>query len=193
MSRPVATAAGGAGLAPARVRGGPGPRTRGGALLALGIWSLAGVGCAALAPAPLEVPPGHRVVLGRIDLSQFGAQEALLEIDREGGGFRLDLPVGLGQRDLAITLPPGRYRILRVRLVNDRQTSPTHPLLEAGIAFEVGPEPAVYVGTLRLFSDLAARRVAFTVADEYDETVPRLRARHPGIGEPIARSLFHPA
>ena len=58
--------------------------------------------------------------------------------------------------------------------------------------FDVGREPAVYVGTLRLRSSLG-ERVDVVVADEYDATVPALRARYPEIGEPVARSLFRPA
>lgn len=178
---------------PARVWGFPGGRPRGGTLLALALLSLTMAGCALVRPGPLEVPPGYRVVLGRIDLSRFEAKEAFLEIVRDDGGIWLDLRVGEGQQDFAITLPPGRYRISRVRLVEDRQTSRNHTILYLQVTFEVGPEPAVYVGTLRLRSALGGQRLDVDVADDYDRAVPVLRARQPGIPETVARSLFRPA
>lgn len=178
---------------PARVWGSSGDRTRGGAWLALVLLSLAMAGCAVVRPGLLEVPPGYRVVLGRIDLSRFAASEALLEIVRDDGAIWLDLRVGAGRQDFVITLPPGRYRISRLRLVDDRQASPTHTILYLQVGFEVGPEPAVYVGTLRLLSALGGQKLDVTVADEYEQAVPALRARQPGIPETVARSLFRPA
>lgn len=170
----------------------PGRLVAGRVLLLAALCLVGVVGCALARPTPLDLPPGHRAVLGRIDLSRFEALEALLEIVREDGAFRHDLRMGLGRRDFAITLPPGHYRIFRVRLVDDRQTSPTQTIREIRVAFDVGPEPTVYIGTLQLISTFA-QKLHVSVLDEFDDTVPALRARHPDIAEPVARSLFRPA
>jgi len=146
------------------------------------------LGCAALRPGRLDVPPGHRAVLGRIDLRS-GALESLIEIVREDGAFRHDLRSGLGQHDFVITLPPGRYRIARVRLLQDRQTLDQHPVRELRVTFEVGAEPAVYVGTLRL-GEAFGERLLVAVVDEYETTVPALRARYPDLTGTISRSLM---
>jgi hypothetical protein len=147
------------------------------------------IGCGLGRPTPLDLPPGHRAVLGRIEIARFEAPEALLEIVREDGTYRHDLPVGLGPRDFVIGLPPGRYRVRRLTLTPGRFPVGTSPLRELTVGFEVGSAPAVYIGTLRLTGDFGGR-IETRVTDQYEETVPALRARHPDIGTDVARSLM---
>jgi hypothetical protein len=48
----------------------------------------------------------------------------------------------------------------------------------------------VYLGTLRLIGRTPPF-VEVEVRDEFDQTVPTMRARYPALGEPV-RSLFQP-
>jgi hypothetical protein len=147
-------------------------------------------GCAALRPAPLDVPAGHRVVMGRVDLERFGEAGVLVVILREDGAVRHELSVGLGGLDFAITLPPGLYRIVEVRTADDGRTLPTHTVFRPRLEFEIGADPAFYVGTLRIVTTLG--RTEAIVADEAPETLRVLRARHPNIPEAVVHSLLRP-
>jgi hypothetical protein len=170
---------------------GPLSRPRRGRLAALAAVAWAAAGCAALG-GTLEVPPGHRVVLGGIDLRRFREVEAVLEIVRSDEAYRHDLRVGPAPGAFAFTLPPGRYRVARVRLLESRRALPEQPAFDLDVGFEVAAAaPAVYIGTLRLVRDFGPR-VQAEVVDEYERAVPALRARHPEIGDGVARSLMRP-
>jgi hypothetical protein len=153
--------------------------------------ALVAVGCAAFGRQPLEVPPGHRVVLGRVDLGGFGVPEGILQIIKEDRSFDSALPIRLGQEDFAVTLPPGRYRVQELRAMKDHGSIPDDSIWPLQLTFEVGPEPAVYIGTLRLVSRFG-RNVAVTVVDEYDATVRTLRGLYTNLPEPVAHRLLQP-
>lgn len=155
------------------------------------ILALAAVaGCGLAKPVPLEVPPGHRVVLGRIDVSTLDVREAAIEIVKEDGGFHHEVWVGVGLEDFVLALPAGRYRIGRIRAMRDRRTFLDDPVRDLRLAFQAGPEPAVYIGTIRLTVVFRERRV--TVTDEYDRTVAALRARYADLPATIVRRLLVP-
>jgi hypothetical protein len=159
-------------------------------LVALGV-AVAVAGCGLMRPRLLDVPPGQRAVLGRVDLSLFTASEVLIQIVRTDGAFQHELYVGRGPQDFAIALPPGRYVVTEVRPIDQRLAFGNSRPRPVRVAFEVGPEPAVYVGTLRLVSALGSG-VQFTIADEFATTVPALRARYSDIPAEVARSIFQP-
>jgi hypothetical protein len=165
-------------------------RGRGRLAGAAAVWLLAG--CALAAPARLDVPPGQHVVLGRVDFAGLDTGEVALEIVKADGTFREELAVGLGQEDFALVLPAGAYRIVRVRLVKDRRPVTGDPVSDVRLAFQAGPEPAAYIGTLRLRADLR-ERVRVTVADEYERTVGALRGRYADLPAAIVRRLVTPA
>ncbi|HZS34566.1 MAG TPA: hypothetical protein VFC42_14480 [Methylomirabilota bacterium] len=157
--------------------------------VALAVAAAIAGGCAALGAGPLDIPPGHRVVLGGLDLSRFDAPEALLEVIREDGTFRRDVRVDPAQRAFVTTLPPGRYRVARLRVVDSAQTSPDVIAYDLRLGFDVAAAPTVYIGTLRVIREFATR-VRVEVLDEYDRTVPALRARHRDIPVPVERALM---
>lgn len=157
----------------------------------LAVWVLVAAGCAAVLRPSLDVPPGHRAVLGGLDLSRFPVTEGILEIVREGGGFDEAVRVGLGSRAFAISLPPGFYRVIRLRAFRDGHRFPNDAVWDVGLRFEVGREPAVYIGTIEVLGGWE-RRLRFRVLDEYDATVGVLRARYADIPEVVARSLLEP-
>lgn len=151
--------------------------------------SVAAVGCGAFGPVPLDVPPGHRAVLGRVDLLG-EVTEGTLDIVKDDRTFEHALPVGQGPGDFALVLPPGRYRIVRFRGAQQRQ-SVRAPVWELALAFEAGPEPAVYIGTLRLAATYGrAPRVAVT--DEYEATLRTLRTWYSDLPAVVARRLLVP-
>jgi hypothetical protein len=129
------------------------------------------------------------MVVGRVDLGRFDSSQVVLVLAREDGTYRHDLHVVRAAPDVVVALPPGRYRIPRIRLADDQRTlkSPEH--FDVRIEFVVGPEPTTYVGTLRLHSAFQAK-LDLSVDDEEEATVPALRARHPAIQAPVGRSLF---
>jgi hypothetical protein len=177
---------------PARAGLGPACRALGRRRLAgllLAGWALAG--CAALG-GRVDVPPGHRIVVGAVDLTRFEDAEALLDIVRADRTYQQSVRVSPVQRRFVVTLPPGFYRITRIVLLDSGVATPNQVAYDLPVAFEVGDAPTVYVGTLRIIRDFDSR-VRVEVLDEYDRTVPALRARHPEIREPVARALMRPA
>ncbi len=158
---------------------------------AIALIALSALGCAGLLRPPLDVPPGQRVVLGRLDLSAFDVGEGLLEIIREDGTFHETVRAGLSHRDFVVALPPGAYRVVRLRAFRDGRKFPNDPIWDLRLAFDVGPEPAIYIGTLRLRSHLG-HRLDTQVLDEYDDTLRVLRARHPDLPDVVGRSLLRP-
>lgn len=149
-------------------------------------------GCAAFRSAPLDVPPGHQVVLGEVIVRGFSVPSLVLDIVREDGGYRHELPVDAGRSQFVITLPPGRYRTARLRINDSGRTLPDEAWFQVGVGFEVGGG-AVYVGTLQIERVVFARQLRVTVQDEYDRTVPALRARHPELPAVVAKALMRPA
>jgi hypothetical protein len=59
------------------------------------------------------------------------------------------------------------------------------------VDFEVGAEPAIYIGTLRF--NLAFGRLRIVVVDEFDDTLRVVRRWHPDLPDPVVRSLASPA
>lgn len=170
----------------------PPAATRGGLrrLAAVVLFVVTGAGCAVFRPEPLDVPPGQRVVVGRIVLEGFDLTEAIVEIVRDDRSFDHALPVGIARRDFLIMLPPGRYRITTLRAFKDRDAVSSNPIVDLKASFEVGLEPAVYIGTLRIGSRFG-QSPAVTVADDYEETVRTLRGQHPDLPE-VTRQLLTP-
>jgi hypothetical protein len=166
-----------------------GRRRSAAALLVL--W-LAAAGCALTRPAPLEVPPGQRMVLGRVDLTATDIPEGYIEIVRDDRTFDYALPISRGTSDFAIALPPGRYSIARLRGGKDGPRVPNQVVWDVTpVTFEVGAEPAIYIGTLRFTPSLGRFRVV--VVDEFDDTLRVVRRWHPDLPTPVVRSLASPA
>jgi hypothetical protein len=153
---------------------------------------LTAAGCAVFQGGPLDVPPGHRLVLGGVDLTRFGESRVLLEIVREDGTFRRDLPVDASWSPFVVTLPPGRYQITRLRLTESGRTLQDETAFALRVEFEVGDAAAVYVGTLTLERVVFGPQLRVTVRDEYERTVPAIRARHPDLPSVVARALLRP-
>ena len=161
-------------------------------LAALALAAIAPAGCAALVREALDVPPGQQPVVGAVSISGLGGLDVVLDIAREDGSYRLDLTVDGGRRQFLITLPPGRYQIPRFRMNESRATSSGEVWFRLGVQFEVGGTP-VYVGTLRIERVVFGRELRITVLDEYERTVPAMRARYPELPPVVARALMRPA
>jgi hypothetical protein len=162
----------------------PSRRLRAGALLLVLISS----GCGLIKPAQLDVPPGHSAVVGRIDLTSIDVGQAIFDIVKEDGSFLHELVAGPGREDFALVLPNGRYWFLRVRTVKERGGFPNTAVAPLRVAFDVGPEPAAYIGTIRLEPDFR-QRYGVTIIDDYDRTVAVLRGRYADLPAEIVRRL----
>ena len=149
-------------------------------------------GCAAFRSAPLDVPPGHQAVLGEVIVRGFSVRSVVLDIVREDGGYRHELPVDAGRSQFVLTLPPGRYQIARLRINDSGRTVPDEAWFQVGVGFEVGGA-AAYLGTLQIKRVAFARQLRIAVQDEYDRTVPAMRARHPDLPPVVVRALMRPA
>jgi predicted metallopeptidase len=153
------------------------------------ILALVVAGCGVVGPRRLEVLPGQRVTLGRIELRGLDFDEVRVEIVREdrsyGAEIVLDHMVAL---DFMIGLPPGRYRIDQIRVQHERSAT-NEPVRRVQVAFEIGDAPATYLGTLRLHGEMGPR-VRAEVIDDYTRTVPRLRAQYVDFPATVARALM---
>jgi hypothetical protein len=147
------------------------------------------VGCGLAGPQRLELLPGHRVVLGRIETVGLDFDEVRVEVVREdrtyGTEIVLDHAVTL---DFAIGLPPGRYRIDQIQVQHERSGT-NEPFRRVRVAFEVGDAPASYLGTLRLRGEMGSR-VQAEVIDDYAQTVARLRRQYLDIPAAVTRALM---
>jgi hypothetical protein len=151
------------------------------------VLGLAAAGCGLARPAPLDVPPGQRVVVGRVDLNTNEIPEGIVEMARDDGTFDYPLAITRGTTDFAITLPPGRYRVARLRGGKDGPQVPNQVVWDVSpVTFEVGAEPAVYIGTLRFRPSQGRFRVL--VVDELDATLRVVRRWHPDLPA-VVRSL----
>lgn len=161
-------------------------RSRNLALLTMALMLL---GCGLAGPQRLELLPGHRVVLGRIETVGLDFDEVRVEIVREdrsyGTEIVLDHAVTL---DFAIGLPPGRYRIDQIQVQHERSGT-NEPFRRVRVVFEVGDAPATYLGTLRLRGEMGPR-VQAEVIDDYTSTVARLRTQFRDIPATVARALM---
>jgi hypothetical protein len=157
------------------------------AVVAMG--ALVAAGCAAFRRAPLDVPPGHRLVLGQVSMVGFGEPHVALDIVREDGTYQHELPVDATRSQFVITLPPGRYQVTRLRMNDSGRTFPDEMAFRLAVEFEVR-DPAVYVGTLQIERIVFMRQLRVTVQDEYERTVPALRARYPELPPMIMRALM---
>ncbi len=161
------------------------------AVLAAGM--LLAAGCSVFRREPLDVPPGHQAVMGEVVVMGFGAPpHVVLDIAREDGAFRHELPIDLARSPFLITLPPGRYLVQRLRINESGPSFPEEPWFQVGAEFSVG-QTAVYVGTLQLERVVFARKLRVTVQDEFDRLVPELRARYPELPPVVGRALMRPA
>jgi hypothetical protein len=159
---------------------------------ALVLGAIVSTGCAVFGKAPLDVPPGHRVVLGEVFTGGFEWPNVVLDIARDGGGYRHELSIDAARVPFLITLPPGRYQITRLRLNESGQTFANAPWFQVGVVFDV-EAPAVYVGTIRIERVVFGPRLRVEVRDEYDRTVPALRAQYPGLPSTVERALARPS
>ena len=151
------------------------------------------VGCLALAacglarPVPLDMSPEYRVVLGRVDITTFEVWEGVVDIERDDHTFTYQLPFGRNAYDFAIGLPRGRYRVMRIRGIKDSWSHPNDTVWDVKLGFDVGDEPAIYIGTLRFQSDFKQLRVS--VEDELDRTLALLRTRYSNLPDSVVRAL----
>jgi hypothetical protein len=166
-------------------------RSRRRGFVALLTVALAAGGCAAFRAEPLDVPPGHRVVLGEISISGFGETHVTLDIAREDGTFRHELPIDAALSPFVITLPPGWYQITRLRLNESGRIMREEMVFPLRIEFQVG-DAAVYVGTLQIDRITFGRQLGVQIRDEYDRTIPALRARRPDLPSVVVRGLARP-
>jgi hypothetical protein len=130
--------------------------------------------------------------LGGVDIARFGESHVVLEIARVEGGYRHELSVDAPRISFVITLPPGKYQILRLRVTESGRTFLNQTIFQLQVPFEVGDAPAVYVGTLQIERIAFAAFVRTAVQDDYDRTVSEIRARHPELPLVVARSLMQP-
>jgi hypothetical protein len=149
-------------------------------------------GCSVFRREPLDVPPGHQAVLGEVFISGFRRPHVVLDIAREDGSFQTELPVDTVRSDFLITLPKGRYQVTRLRINDGGQTFPDEAWFRIGATFDVG-DAAVYVGTLALERVVFGRQLRVMVQDNYERTVPAIRARYPELPPAIARAIMRPA
>jgi hypothetical protein len=149
-------------------------------------------GCGLGRPVPLDLLPGHRAVLARFEVTGFDASSVVLAVVREDGTYGVEVPVSPGGTDVALSLPPGSFVIPRLRVVQDRQSVSNVPIRYLAVAFSVGPAPATYIGTLRI-RGWFGEAVRLEVRDDYDRTVPVLRARYADIPETVERALMRAA
>jgi hypothetical protein len=149
-------------------------------------------GCGVLRPRPLDVTVTERVVLGKVDITLLQNDEILVDLAREDGAYPQQLYVGRGPHEFALALPPGRYVIGSIRLLSQRWALVDDPVRFLRVTFDVGDDPAVYVGTLRVAQGLGSRLEA-RVVDEYAATVAVLRGFYSNIPATIARALMKPA
>jgi hypothetical protein len=158
-------------------------------IVALAAAGLSVAGCGALR-TPLDVPPGHRLVLGEVGIAGFSEPRVVLDIAREDGTFRHELPVDLSRTPFVITLPPGHYQITRLRINDFGRNFPEEGAFPLRVAFDVGDAAAVYVGRLQIDRVVFLRQLRVTVQDDYDRAIPAFRARYPGLPPAIARALM---
>jgi hypothetical protein len=148
-------------------------------------------GCAAFREAPLDVPPGQQAVVGEVFISGFSMPHVVLDIAREDGSYRHELAVDAIRSPFVITLPPGRYQVTRLRINDGGQVFPDEAWFQIGVVFDVG-NTAVYVGTLLLERVVFARQLRVMVKDEYERTLPAMRARYPELPPAVARAIMRP-
>ena len=160
-------------------------------LAVVGLGAIVATGCAAFRQAPLDVPPGHQAVLGEVFISGFSTPHVVLDIAREDGSYRHELAVDAIRSPFVITLPPGRYQVTRLRINDMGQTLPDEAWFRIGVAFDVG-NAAVYVGTLTLERVVFGRQLRITVEDDYERTLPAMRARHPELPSVVVRAIMRP-
>jgi hypothetical protein len=132
------------------------------------------------------------VILGEVALSGFTDPQVVLEIVREDGAYRHDLPVDAARAPFVVTLPRGRYQVTRLRLNESGRPFPEETTFPLQVAFEVGDAAAAYVGRLRIERVAFARQLRVTVQDDYERAVPAFRARHPDLPPVVARVLMRP-
>jgi hypothetical protein len=155
--------------------------------------AIATAGCSMFRREPLDVPPGHQAVLGEIVVAGFGVPpHVVLDIAREDGSFRHELPVDAVRSTFVITLPPGRYQVQRLRINESGPAFPEEPWFRVGAEFTVG-DTAVYVGTLALERVVFNRQLRVTVQDDYERALPVLRTQFPELPSVIGRALMRPA
>jgi hypothetical protein len=153
---------------------------------------LAGLtGCGAFAPQPVDVAPGQRIVLGRVDLSSLELTQGIVDVVRQDGGFYRELEVSRDGPEFAVGLPPGRYRIVQVRGIKDGRAMPDRFVRYLNVSFDVGDAPAIYIGTLRLASGFGPAARA-TVVDEMEATLRALRGRYSDLPPEPTRALMTP-
>jgi hypothetical protein len=148
-------------------------------------------GCAAIAPQPVDVAPGQRLVLGRIDLSSLDVTQGIVDVVRQDGSFNRELQVSRDGPEFAVGLPPGRYRIVQFRGFKDARAMPDRFILYLDVGFDVGDAPAIYIGTLHLVTGFGSRARA-TVRDEMEGTLRVLRSRYSDVPPEPTRALMTP-
>jgi hypothetical protein len=160
-------------------------------MAAVTLASLAAAGCTAFTREPLDVPPGHRVVLGEIRISGF-VSAGVLEIVREDGTFRHELSVDRTTSPFVFTLPPGRYQITSLKILESGRTFRDETVFRVGATFDVGTA-AAYLGRIRIERSSFGRQVSVLVEDDYERAVPEMRTRYPELPAVVARALVRPA
>jgi len=158
---------------------------------ALAVGALLMVACGAFRREPLDVPPGHAVVLGEIFINGFATPHLTLDLSREDGGFQEQLPIDTMRSPIVMTLPPGHYLINNLRINEQRATGPETTNFRITVKFDVGA-PVVYIGTLQIERVAFLRQLRVTVKDEYERFVPAIREQYPELPAEIARSLAEP-
>jgi hypothetical protein len=161
-------------------------------LTALAVGALLVAGCGAFRREPLDVPPGHRIVLGEILVNGFSTTHLVLDFNREDGQFPDSITIDSQRSTFVITLPPGHYLIRNLRINEQGRTGPETTNFWIAVAFDVDAA-ATYTGTLKIERVAFLRQLRITVDDEYETAVPAIRERYPELPAEITRSLMRPA
>jgi hypothetical protein len=159
-------------------------------VVAAALGALVAAGCTVLRREPLDVPPGHQVVLGEILISGF-VSAGVLEIVREDGTFRHELSVDRTTSPFVFTLPPGRYQITSLKILESGRTFRDETVFRVGAVFEVG-KAAAYLGSIRIERSSFGHQVSILVQDDYEHVVPEMRVRYPELPPVVERSLLRP-
>lgn len=185
-----------------------GPRTRESAVLSRArrisvLLALVAAGCAtpvASIPADYALDRANGIVIFRVEyVNGSGEPDSVrgffqpkhLELTWEQGRtrdlFQLTAATEGPAADFYVALPVHSYWL-------EAQSADPYPKFPLErryyLSFTAQPGAVVYAGTIRFEHDYVRSLEWFSLHDDYDATVERFRASHPGLGATVEKSLF---